>query len=303
MKNTKTVEKQALILGAIINLIMAFSGWLAYYLSYSQALLLDGNFSFIIFLTTLVAIKISAIKSRRTKLFPFGQFVYEALYSLLKGVMIIGMLLAAITDNLAKIFHFINGGETNVLNTEVIMVYSIAMTILCFGMAIYYKYKNNKLNNASTLLRAEHSAAIIDGFMSFVTGVALVGISYLEPQGSLGFLNYIGDSILVILLCLLLGKSPAMLIRDSFIELAGGTLQNQVEKETIEGILIKHLPYKELLVDSYISKTGSSYLVVAYLSAQELEKLGFKKITQIKARINKNLKKQHQDFIFEIALA
>ncbi|NOR79333.1 MAG: cation transporter, partial [Methyloprofundus sp.] len=76
---------------------MAFSGWLAYYLSYSQALLLDGNFSFIIFLTTLVAIKISAIKSRRTKLFPFGQFVYEALYSLLKGVMIIGMLLAALT--------------------------------------------------------------------------------------------------------------------------------------------------------------------------------------------------------------
>ena len=217
--------------------------------------------------------------------------------------MIIGMLLAAITDNFAKIFHFINVGETNVLNTEVIMVYSIAMTILCFGMAIYYKYKNNKLNNASTLQRAEHSAAIIDGFMSFVTGVALVGISYLELQGSLGFLNYIGDSILVILLCLLLGKSPAMLIRDSFIELAGGTLQNQVEKETIEGILIKHLPYKELLVDSYISKTGSSYLVVAYLSAQELEKLGFKKITQIKARINKNLKKQHQEFIFEIVLA
>lgn len=303
MNTTKTVEKQTLIVGAILNLIMAVSGWLAFYLSSSQALLLDGNFSFIIFLSTLVAIKISVIKSRQTKLFPFGQYVYEALYALLKGLMIIGMLLAALTDNLSKIFHFINGGKTNVLNTEVILIYSIAMTLLCFGMAIYYKYKNKKMNNASTLLRTEHSAAIIDGFMSFATGAALVGISYLDPQGDFGFLNYIGDSILVILLCLFLGKGPLILVRDSFIELAGGTLQNQVEKKTIEAILIKHLPYKELLVDSYISKTGSSYLVVAYLSAQELEKLGFEKIEHIKARINKNLKKQHQELIFEIVLA
>ena len=297
------IEKRALIFGATINLIMAISGWLAYYLSNSQALLLDGNFSFIIFLSTLVAIKISSIKSTRTELFPFGQFVYEALYSLIKGVMIIGMLLVAFTDNFSKIFHFINGERTTLLNAKVIVVYSLLMTLLCFGMAAYYRHQNSKVNNSSIILRAEYSAAIIDGFMSAGIGIALVGISYLSIEGSLGFLNYIGDALLVILLVVLLGKEPFILVRDSFVEIAGGTLQNQVEKKNIEGILENNLSSGELLRDSYISKTGSSYLVVAYINAQALDKVGCEKMQQIKKRIIKSLKESHQDAIFEIVLA
>lgn len=298
-----TIEKRSLIVGAVINLIMALSGWSAYYLSNSQALLLDGNFSFIVFLSTLVAINISSIKSKKTKLFPFGQFVYEALYSFLKGIMIIGMLLVAFTDNLSKIFHFINGKETSLLNTEVILVYSLLMTLICFGMAAYYKHQNNKVNNSSTILRAEYSAAIIDGFMSAGIGIALVGISLLSPEGSLGFLNYIGDAILVILLCVLLGKEPFILVRDSFVEIAGGTLQNQTDKKNIEDILEKHLSSEKLLIDSYISKTGSSYLVIAYISAQGLEKLGFEKTKQIRELIINNLKENYKESIFEIVLA
>lgn len=298
-----TIEKRSLIVGAVINLIIALSGWSAYYLSNSQALLLDGNFSFIVFLSTLVAINISSIKSKKTKLFPFGQFVYEALYSFLKGIMIIGMLLVAFTDNLSKIFHFINGKETSLLNTEVILVYSLLMTLICFGMAAYYKHQNNKVNNSSTILRAEYSAAIIDGFMSAGIGIALVGISLLSPEGSLGFLNYIGDAILVILLCVLLGKEPFILVRDSFVEIAGGTLQNQTDKKNIEDILEKHLSSEKLLIDSYISKTGSSYLVIAYISAQGLEKLGFEKTKQIRELIINNLKENYKESIFEIVLA
>lgn len=298
-----TIEKRSLIVGAVINLIMALSGWSAYYLSNSQALLLDGNFSFIVFLSTLVAINISSIKSKKTKLFPFGQFVYEALYSFLKGIMIIGMLLVAFTDNLSKIFHFINGKETSLLNTEVILVYSLLMTLICFGMAAYYKHQNNKVNNSSTILRAEYSAAIIDGFMSAGIGIALVGISLLSPEGSLGFLNYIGDAILVILLCVLLGKEPFILVRDSFVEIAGGTLQNQTDKKNIEDILEKHLSSEKLLINSYISKTGSSYLVIAYISAQGLEKLGFEKTKQIRELIINNLKENYKESIFEIVLA
>ena len=298
-----TIEKRSLIVGAVINLIMALSGWSAYYLSNSQALLLDGNFSFIVFLSTLVAINISSIKSKKTKLFPFGQFVFEALYSFLKGIMIIGMLLVAFTDNLSKIFHFINGKETSLLNTEVILVYSLLMSLICFGMAAYYKHQNNKVNNSSTILRAEYSAAIIDGFMSAGIGIALVGISLLSPEGSLGFLNYIGDAILVILLCVLLGKEPFILVRDSFVEIAGGTLQNQTDKKNIEDILEKHLSSEKLLINSYISKTGSSYLVIAYISAQGLEKLGFEKTKQIRELIINNLKENYKESIFEIVLA
>ena len=299
----QSVEKRTLIVGAGINLIMALAGWLAYYLSGSHALLLDGNFSFITFLFTLVAISVSSIKSERTELFPFGQFAYESLYALLKGLMIIGMLLVAFTDNATKIFRFIGGETATLLNTEVIFVYSLSMTFLCFGLAVYYKYRSRQLNDSSTILRAEYAAAIIDGVISAGVGIALVGISYVNIDGYFGFLNYIGDSLLVMLLVVLLGKEPFVLVRDSFVEIAGGTLQNKAEKTNIEEILENSMPCDELLKDVYISKTGSNYFVVAYLDSKMLEKVGIEKILQTKEKVSATLRENYQNTVFEVVLA
>lgn len=306
MRQTKltshSIEKRTLLIGAFINLIMAFSGWIAYYLSNSQALLLDGNFSFVIFLSLLVAIKVSAIKSIKSDLFPFGQFVFESLYSLVKGVLIVGVLLVALTDNTSKIFHFINGQEIQPIKTNIVFTYSLLMTGLCFGSAYYYKKQNSKIDNSSPILRAEHMAAVIDGFMSAGIGIALIGVSFLNPESHLGFLNYIGDAILVVILALLLGKEPFTIIRDSFIEISGGTLQNKEEKNKIETILNNHLPSDELLIKSYITKTGSSYLVVAYLSAEQLDKLGLNKSKEMKELIIKDLNDNYQNLFFEMVL-
>jgi hypothetical protein len=99
----------------------------------------------------------------------------------------------------------------------------------------------------------------------------------------------------------LLIKEPFELIRDSFVELAGGTLQNKEEKEKIEKILTEHLT-PDLLKKSYISKTGSSYFIVAYINGQEIDKIGFEKLEKIKAEILVELKKIHQYAMFEIAI-
>lgn len=298
-----TIEQQALKYGAAVNLIMAFAGWLAYYLSRSQALLLDGNFSFLIFISLFVAIRISAIKEKRTELFPYGQFVYEALYSLLKGIMISGVLLVSFIQNTVTIFHFIGGGEAKVLNTGVILVYAIAMVIFCFGSAIYYRLQNKKTAYSSTILRAEYSAAVVDGFMSAGIGAALVGIKFINPEGMFGFLHYIGDSLLVLLLCVLLGKGPLLLIRDSFIEIAGGTLQNKENKLQIEGILKKFLSQVDVQQKYYISKTGSSYLVVAYLDTKAVTAAGPEKIKTFRQQIHAELKKYFPNVLFEIVLS
>ena len=298
-----TIEQQALKYGAAINLIMAISGWLAYYLSRSQALLLDGNFSFLMFISLFVAIRISAIKEKRTELFPYGQFVYEALYSLLKGIMITGVLLASFIQNATAIFHFLGGGQANVLNTNVILVYAVGMLFLCFSSAIYYRLQNKKTQNSSTILRAEYSAAIVDGFMSAGIGVALVSIRFINLEGSLGFLHYIGDSLLVLLLCVLLGKGPVVLIRDSFIELAGGTLQNKNDRSQIEGILHKYLQSDKLLTGNYISKTGSSYLVVAYLNTESVATFRSGEIQELRKKISTELKELYPNILLEVVLA
>ena len=297
-----SAEKNALILGGILRLVMAFSGWLAYYLSNSQAILLDGNYSFIAFFVTLIAIRISIIKARRTETFPFGQYVYEALFSFSKGIMIIGVLLMALIMSITRISHYLNGAQTDVLNTSIILIYTVAMVILCLFLALYCRHQNKKLNNSSTILRAEYLDAKIDGFMSLATGLALFGIGYVNIEGSFGFLYYIGDAILVILLVLLLGKDPFIMVRDSFVELAGGVLQNKDEKEKIESILVECFP-ADLLKESYISKTGSSYLVVAYINGQEVDNLGYEAVEQVKSQTLEKLKQSYQHTILEVALA
>lgn len=301
--NNNSPEKRALVAGAIINSLMAISGWIAFYFSNSQAVLLDGNFSFIAFLITLVAIRISAIKANRTDIFPFGQFVYEALFGISKGIMIIGVLIMAFTANISRVFHYINGVPTNALNTGVILTYTVIMVFLCTSLALYCAHQNKKINNSSTILRAEYSGAKIDGLMSFATGMALYGIGYVNIEGVFGFLHFIGDALLVILLVLLLGKTPFILVRDSFIELVGGTLQNKTEKDNIESILNNYLNHTDLLKDSYISKTGSSYLVVAYINVHALNDVGYEKLELIKKQISRKLNESYQNAMLEIVLA
>jgi len=297
-----TAEKNALVVGAIINVLMAISGWLAYYFSNSQAILLDGNFSFIAFLVTLIAIRISTIKAKTTDTFPFGQYVYEALFSFSKGIMIIGVLLMALVMSISRISHYLNGAQTEALNTSIILIYTVAMVILCLILALYCRHQNKKLNNSSTILRAEYLGAKVDGFMSLAAGLALFGIGYVNIESDFGFLHYIGDAILVILLVLLLGKGPFVLVRDSFVEMAGGVLQNKDEKEKIESILVECFPI-DLLKESYISKTGSSYLVVAYMNGQGVDHIGYEALEQIKIQALEKLKLSYQHAILEVVLA
>ena len=301
--NSTTVEKQALMFATAVNFIMAIAGWLAFYLSNSQAVLLDGNFSFIAALTTLAAIRISSIKDQRTEVFPFGQFAYEALFSLLKGIMIIGTLLMALTSNITKLFHYIAGTPSETLNTSVIIFYAFIMVFLCASLAFYCNYQNKKINNSSTILRAEYSAAKIDGFMSLAIGIALFGIRFLDIEGTFGFLHFIGDALLVIILVFFLGKEPFVLVCNSFIELAGGTLQNQEEKKSIETILKSHFDHTNLFKDSYIFKTGSSYLIVVYVNAKALNEVPYENLKQIKQRIVKKLDENYPNTILEIVLS
>ena len=296
------IERKALIVGAATNLFMAFAGWLGYYFSNSQALALDGNFSFVAFITVLLALRVSAIKLNQTTTFPFGQFAYESLFSLVKGLMIIGMLLMALIVNTERVFHYLAGDPASALDTNVIFIYSIFMVLLCFSLAFYYKQQNKRLANSSTLLLAEYTGVKLDGLMSLAIGIALVSIRFISIDGYFGFLHYIGDALLVIALVFLFGKEPFLLVKNAFIELAGGTLQDTKQKQHIESIINKHLSEDGLLLDSYISKTGSCYLVVAYICITKLDTIDGKAITASKVAIEAELNQHYPHAMLELSL-
>ncbi len=80
-------ENRALLIGAAANIVMAVIAWITFYHSNSEAILLDGNYSLIMFIGVLVAMKIVSVRATKSKTFPLGKFFYESLYGFIKGLM------------------------------------------------------------------------------------------------------------------------------------------------------------------------------------------------------------------------
>lgn len=296
------IEQKAIIVGAVVGMIMAASGWLAYYLSGTEALLLDGNFSFIGVLATLVALRISVIKTRTNETFPFGQFVYEPAYSLLIALLTAGVILAAGVGNGIKIVNYAQGAAFREIDTTVILVYTIAMMVLCFGLAAFFGRSNRRLNGASTILGAYKTQSTIDGLLSAGAGCALILFGSVSPDGAFGFLTRIGDAIVVLLLCVSVMYLPIRQIRQSFVELSGGALNDPEATGKIRSVVLDHIEDRDI-ANLFISKTGSSYLVVAFLKGGFFDAQDSRGLLRTRQDVTDALKNDFEYVSFELTLA
>ena len=296
------IERHAIIGGAVIGLIMAVAGWLTYHFSGSEAILLDGNFSLIGVLATLVALKISAIKTRKTRVYPFGQFVYESLYSMFIGLITAGVIVASIAASCEKIVGYLQGETYPAIDTDTIAVYAILMMILCFGLALFFWISNRRLGGNSSILGAYSMQSTIDGLLSAGAGGGLMAFGLVAPDGTFGFLVEIGDAIVVLLLCILVCWQPLKLIRDSFIELSGGALTDSAVTGKISSVVSTYIQDRDI-ADLFISKTGSAYLVVAFMNAGFFDKLDGRELLSLKQEVTQALVADYDHVAFELCLS
>ena len=299
--NNRT-EQIALIVGAVVGLVMAAGGWAAYYLSGAEALLLDGNFSFIGVLATLLAIVISLIKTRTSRTYPFGQFVYEPTYSLFIGLLSLGVIVVALAGNATKIVDYLQGERFPAIDTSVILVYTVVMVVLCFGLAGLFRYSNHRLRGGSTILGAYTVQSTIDGILSAAAGGALIGFGFVPAAGAFAFLTQIGDAIIVVALCVLVLYQPVKLVRDSFVEVSGGTLKDEAVAGEIGSLVITHIDEAEIS-DLFITKTGSHYLVVAFMNAGFFSASDPVELVRLKRDVNRRLEARLGYVAFELVLA
>ena len=299
ISKTDQIESSALKIGVIVNLLMAVAGWVAFSLTGSEALLLDGNFSFISSLTTVGAILIIYKKHKRTSVFPYGRYFYESFFTFSKGILILGLIIAALFQNIIKIIAFIEGEKLERLQTGPILIYMVLMVFLCFGLAFLYQFKNKKIHFQSSILAVETKASKIDGYMTIAVGIALVLTTFVSETSKISFLLYIGDSIVVILMCLFLFKTPFEVIKGGFIELGGGSLQNQEAVKEIEAVIKNLLPSGLQVNSCHISKTGSSHLVLIYASSMT-PAIAMDTITQYRNSIHEKLDTKYPNSEVEI---
>ena len=262
----KNIEKNALLVSSITNFIITLAGIWVYWTTGIQALFLDCVFSLIAFISTVLASVISRISQKKTKSYPNGMHFLEPLYGILKSLLILFLLGMSFVTTFQTAYNYFLFGVGEIMNTAPVLPYTLSMVILCFGLGIYNKKQNNKINNTSTILTAESKGNFIDGLQSFGIGIAVVMLYFIDVQGELGFLWYTGDFFITSVLVIISIKEPISVLLNSFKEISNSITSDKKMFNYINSIVSEYT--NTVVKNSYceIIKTGMFITVRIHLT-------------------------------------
>ncbi|MEJ8473876.1 cation transporter [Roseibium algae] len=214
-------ERNALRVGKWANLSMAGAGIIAAWASHSDAMLVDGLYSGVNFLSAIAAARIgSRVGLPATRSRPWGQDFDETLYVTFRSLILVGVLGFAAILSMSKILTFATGGEVPTLNFVPIAVYSVVIVLICAGLAINYRRAYAKSGGQSAILKTESKAAMVDGVLSVGAGAALLSLPLLKDTPLAPFMP-IGDAVVVLILIAVIIWQPLASFRQTLAELAG----------------------------------------------------------------------------------
>jgi len=217
----QSVERRALGVGKWANLFMAFAGLLTAWASRSDAMLVDGLYSAVNFISAIAAARIGArVGLPPTRARPWGHDFDEVLYVTFRSLILIGVLVFAAVVSGMKIWTFFSGGSVPDLVFGPIAIYAVVIVIICLALAFNFHRAYRKTGKRSAILRTEARAALIDGALSLGSGAALLSLPYLEGT-VLGPYVPIGDAVIVLVLILAIVWQPLATFRTTLADLAG----------------------------------------------------------------------------------
>lgn len=221
MADNRDIEQRALAVGKWANLFMAFAGILTAWLSRSDAMMVDGLYSAVNFVSAIAAARIGArVGLPATRSRPWGHDFDEVLYVTFRSLILVGILVFAAAVSGIKIWTFFTGGDVPDLVFGPIVFYSVGIVLICLALAINYHRAYRKTGKRSALLKTEAKAAMIDGALSVGAGAALLSLPFLEDT-PLGPYVPIGDAVIVLVLILAIIWQPLATFRKTLADLAG----------------------------------------------------------------------------------
>lgn len=214
-------ERKALVIGKWANLFMAVAGLVTAWASRSDAMLVDGLYSAVNFISAIAAARIGArVGLPPTRSRPWGHDFDEVLYVTFRSLILIGVLVFAAFVSISKIWTFFSGGVVPELVFGPIAVYAVVIVSICLGLAFNFHRAYRKTGKRSAILKTEARAALIDGALSVGSGAALLSLPYLKDT-VLGPFVPIGDAVIVLVLILAIIWQPLSTFRTTLADLAG----------------------------------------------------------------------------------
>ena len=183
MPHQKTIERKALIVGIVINILQVLAGMAVFFMTGLKAMFLDFSFTAISVLSGLVAAYLSSRTVRTTERFPNGMFALEPIYAICKAMLTMSLLLFSLVDVTRVAYDYFVLGQGGRIETGPVVIYEILTVAVCLGLYLYYRRENRRIRNSSTMLTAECKSTLVDGSMSFGIGVVAVFLWFLPAGG------------------------------------------------------------------------------------------------------------------------
>lgn len=300
----KKIEMRTLRVGIWINILMGICGWIGYYFASSYALALDGSLCAISAVSFIVALRITRKRDTTSEEYPFGIYSVENVYAMLQGILLIAITVYAIFEGAGNIAEFVRKGSGNAEPLKIVplFIYTVGMVFACGGVWLYYRAQLKKTDGESPILKSETVAAYMDTFVTIGTGIALILMAIVPQDSALSFLNYIGDSMIVIVISLFLLPSPIRVVSHSFFSLIGRTTQNAPLRNRTEKVVQTNLDPSFKLIRVLLFHVGSSYEIDVTIAPKEDSAFDISRYRETKRRLDAELKKLFPNRVLQLFL-
>lgn len=295
----KQIERKALGVGIIINILMVVAGAIVFFMTGLKAMFLDTTFTVISVVSGLVATYLSSRTVRTTERFPNGMFALEPIYAICKAIFTLSLLVFSFLDVAQVAWDYFVLGVGERASFGPVVIYQILTVATCFGLLMYYRRQNARIGDSSMMLRAEAQSTLVDGMISFGIGLAAMVLVLLPAGGPLDFLHYTGDFFITTVIVILAVKEPVEVLRDAFVELVGGVHDDDETNTFVEQAAQRHLPANTEYEKTMIFKTGMNYTVDVYLAGTG-ESIDVADLVECKRSLERELK--HRLHIVDVDL-
>ena len=294
----KKIEKQSLIISTVVNFIMAVAGIVVFAITQMQSMFLDGFFSLIAALSTIMAVIFSRISKKKNKSYPTGMYFLEPFYAIIKSLLMFALLIFSIVESGLSAYDYFKTGVGNTIDFSIILPYSVLMVIMCFSLSYFNKRQNKRIKNSSIMLTAESKSNLVDGVISGGIGLLVLILSFIDIDGKLGFLHYSGDFFITVILVLIFIKEPIQLFTMSIREISGATIKDEKIKRLVRSVVLEQLQEEDLNNKFEVYKTGMHIKVVILLQ----EKFDAEVLSRLKTDTLKELKEHFDSVTIEYVI-
>ena len=200
--------------------------------------------------------------------YPYGYDGQEALYVLFRSLVLIGVLTFAAAAGLGTVIDYAKGAPIAAVNLGPVALYSIAMVVICWGLAWCHYRDWRRTGTQSQLLLTEARAAKVDGLISGLTGLALLGAPLLKGT-ALEVLAPVTDSLLVLVVSAAVLREPLQAFLTALGQTSGASAESDTIRSTRAALEDLLSGLSCWLLDLTVMQVGRTAFVVVYLNPSQ----------------------------------